>query len=64
MNKLLGRALSRVTRDMLLFLMGAYGFVVQVHADKPSEALIIGCVALMGGPAVFRWDEKKQKDAE
>lgn len=58
------RLVGRITRDTLLFVMGAYGFIVQVNADKPSEALIIGCVAMMGGPAVFRWDEKKQSERD
>ena len=50
----------KITRDLVLFTLGAYGFVQEVHASEPSEAIIIASVAMMGAPVALRLDEKKQ----
>jgi hypothetical protein len=58
------RQRRRVTRDGLLFILGAAGFLHELiitQGERPT--LLLGCMALMGLPVFLRSDEKR-KDGE
>lgn len=52
--------MHKITRDLLMFTLGAVGFVHELlisHAERPY--LIGACLALMGLPLALRADEKR-----
>jgi hypothetical protein len=58
------RQRGRITRDGLLFILGAAGFLHELiitQGERPT--LLLGCMALMGLPVFLRSDEKR-KDGE
>jgi hypothetical protein len=58
------RQRGRVTRDGLLFILGAGGFLHELiitQGERPT--LLLGCLALMGLPVFLRSDDRR-KDEE
>jgi hypothetical protein len=58
------RQRGRVTRDGLLFILGAGGFLHELiitQGERPT--LLLGCMALMGLPVFLRSDDRR-KDEE
>jgi hypothetical protein len=58
------RQRGRVTRDGLLFILGATGFLHELiitQGERPT--LLLGCLALMGLPVFLRTDDRR-KDEE
>ncbi len=55
----------RFTRDGILFILGAGGFLHELlftNGERPT--LLIACFALMGVPIFLRNDEHKRGDEE
>ena len=55
----------RLTRDGLLFILGAAGFLHELlitQGERPT--LLLACFALMGVPLFLRQDEKRRGDDE
>lgn len=49
-------------RDVVMFLIGAYGFINEIISHGPVErpTLLILCAGLMGVPIFLRADEARQ----
>jgi hypothetical protein len=59
------RQRGRITRDGLLFILGAGGFLhelIVTQGERPT--LLLGCLALMGLPVFLRSDEKRRRDED
>lgn len=57
------RQRGRVTRDGLLFILGAGGFLHELiitQGERPT--LLLGCLALMGLPVFLRTDDKRRDE--
>jgi hypothetical protein len=53
------RRRRRITRDTLLFILGAGGFLHELIITKGERpTLLLACFALMGVPLFLRGDEK------
>jgi len=57
----MSRFFHRLTRDTILFALGAFGFlheVLTVGLERPTLLLI--CAGMMGLPVFLRADERKK----
>lgn len=58
----LGQALRKITRDLLMFSTGLVLVIYEavLRSGDPRESLIILYAAMMGLPAVLRYDENRR----
>lgn len=56
------QALSKIFRDLVIFILGAYGFYYELTRQGPERPqILIMSAAMMGLPLIIRGDERRQE---
>lgn len=54
--------LSKIFRDLVIFILGAYGFYYELTRMGPERPqILIMSAAMMGLPLIIRGDERRQE---